>query len=56
MSARDWTLTVWGVVGIGVVICLVATVLCLILIRQKDFEASAAPGRSSGEHVSVAVG
>jgi hypothetical protein len=25
MSTRDWTLAVWGLVGLGVVICLLVT-------------------------------
>jgi hypothetical protein len=27
MSARDWTMAVWGLVGFGVVICLLVTAL-----------------------------
>jgi EmrB/QacA subfamily drug resistance transporter len=44
------------VLVIGAVLAFLAAIGCGFLIRQKDFEASAAPGRSSGEHVSVAVG
>ena len=27
MSTRDWTMAVWGLVGIGLVICLLVTAL-----------------------------
>ena len=43
------------VLVIGAVLAFAAAIGCGFLIRQKDFEASAAPGRASDEHVTVAA-